>query len=136
MTKQHGTETLWLHAVTSIDKTEPPPTMSGHTRTNAMQKSSELHSPQSLRESSARIRTFLSHVEGVIEDMEAKKIDSMRVDFQAALTRAMKDLNRWAGALDNALTDALEAKGAFRASEVEGAGKRDKGKKPKHPPAG
>jgi hypothetical protein len=82
-----------------------------------MQKSSELHSSQSLRQSCERIRAILAGVDAAADIMESRKIPVMEVDFQAGLQRSMKDLTRWSMGVQKALTEKLDTLGAFRAEQ-------------------
>ena len=94
------------------------------------EKSRETHSVQSLRNAVERLRALLIPAERIADEMEIRDIQSLEIDYQAALRRAMDDLARWGRACEMAFTDEMHRRGAFRASD-EGVARQKKKKPPK-----
>ncbi len=80
------------------------------------EKSSELHSPQSLENSVSRIEQLLVAARRVASEMERLKTGPIVISSQPSFKCALGDLSRWGKACEDALTDKLQEMGHFRAA--------------------
>jgi hypothetical protein len=83
-------------------------------RTSA-EESTGRHSSKSIRNAIRRFEAYLASLDAVATTMELHQIEEMEVKYQAALKRALKDMNRWSGAAEKALDDEMDRKGLFQA---------------------
>jgi hypothetical protein len=82
-------------------------------------KSREKHSPTSLRFACEQFDRFLVVPRRIAEEMERGGVEILEIDYQAALWRAMADINRWTRACEEAWTDEMHRRGAFKAAQPE-----------------
>lgn len=80
-------------------------------------KTSEAHSPQSLRAACERIEALLVTPRRTADEMERASIETLQIDYQSSLENAMKGLSLWEHGCQIALTDELHRRGAFRAAD-------------------
>lgn len=77
------------------------------------------HTPKTIRAACDRLAALLAVPRGIADAMETHGIEEMGIDSQAGMLCAMDDLARWARAAEMALTDHLNANGAFAAGPTE-----------------
>jgi hypothetical protein len=70
----------------------------------------------SIQTSLSRLQSLLAGGQTVAATMEGHGIRAIPIKYQAALIRAMQDLNRWTRSADAALTDEMQRRGLFQAT--------------------
>jgi len=80
------------------------------------EKSSELHSPQSLENSVSRVEQLLVVARRVAAEMERLKTGSILISNQPSFECALGDLCRWGKACEDALIATQKEMGYFRAA--------------------
>ena len=93
-------------------------------------KTTESHSPESLRAVCGRFDALLAGPRRVADSMTDAGITVLPIDYQSSLEGAMKALNLWGHGCEAALTDELVRRGAFKAGPPALPEKRKGGRKP------
>ena len=88
-----------------------------------MKKSDADHDAVSLRRAVMRLRTLLIPAERIAEEMESLGIERLNIQSQAALERAMAELNRWGRSCEEAFSTEMQRRGLFQASSAKPEGK-------------
>lgn len=71
--------------------------------------------PETIRAVIFRLKSLTAGLESAAQEMERHKVASLEVKYQKAIKRFFKEMNRWTGAVQDALSDALDEAGVFRA---------------------
>ncbi len=79
--------------------------------------SSQLHSPQSLKNSVARVEQLIAPARRVAAEMASLETGPISISNQPSFDCALGDLLRWGKACEDAFTERLKEMGHFRAEE-------------------
>ena len=73
-----------------------------------MKKSKGKHSVDSVKRVVSIFQGVCAELDKLAEEMEKRRISSLTIDCQSALERALKDINRWRGAVFDAVMEAAQ----------------------------